>query len=158
MDPPETTRAELDKSKWDLAIILQIGVDGMGWMVIIGQWSSKSTFSANNVKELKTKSPCASWDSGFFTKRTKLQNNQTDEHNTDKRLSFETFSQACKANEELFTDQNKTNTTHKFKHKNSKKRATQNINKNNWSMNNQQKLQQISGQGYKHWRRTTCRG
>ena len=29
------------------------GWDGMGWMVIMGRWSSKSIFGANNVKEIK---------------------------------------------------------------------------------------------------------
>ena len=94
----------------------------MGWMVIMGQWSSKSIFGANNVKEIKI-SLCQLrlW---LFHKKDKITNNQTDKHKTDKRVSFETFSQACKANEELFPEK-KTNTTHKFKHTNSKKKATQ---------------------------------
>ena len=47
VDPPGRTRTELDKTEWDLAMSGHFRMDGMDGIVIIGQWSSKSTFGDN---------------------------------------------------------------------------------------------------------------
>ena len=49
VDPPGRTRTELDKTEWDLAMSGHFRMDGMDGIVIIGQWSSKSTFGDNKT-------------------------------------------------------------------------------------------------------------